>query len=214
MKTEYQKCLDGELYACHDDSFIARKNKATLFCEKYRSIPYDKKLERYELLKETFAAIGTNVSVAADFICDFGDNISIGDNVSINYRCTFIDCNRITIGNDVLIAPGVQINTATHPVDLSERLTPGWQPSDKQYRWRTRALPVVIGNGVWIGANATILGGVTIGDGAVVAAGAVVTKDVPPMTLVGGVPAKVIRNVRTHESMQGDAESGVSGRSK
>lgn len=195
MKTEYQKCMDGELYDCHDECFITRKAKATRFCNQYRLIPYDNKAERYRLLKEHLASVGTNVSIADDFICGFGDNISIGNNVSINYRCTLIDCNRITIGNDVLIAPGVQINTATHPTALSERLTKGWCPTDKQYRWRTRALPITIGDGVWIGANATIIAGVTIGEGAVVAAGAVVTKDVPPMTLVGGVPAKVLKKL-------------------
>ena len=193
--TEEEKCMAGMLYDCHDDSFIKRKARATAWCERYRSIPYERRSERYAMLKELFPSVGTNVSVADDFVCGFGDNIRIGSNVSVNYRCTFIDCNTITIGNDVLIAPGVQINTASHPVRLDERLTEGWREGDSQYRWRTYARPVVIGNGVWIGAGAVILGGVTIGDGAVVAAGAVVTKDVAPGTLVGGVPARKIRDI-------------------
>ena len=100
-----------------------------------------------------------------------------------------IDCNKITIGDNVLIAPGVQINTASHPVDLNERLTKDWNPNSGEYRWRTYALPITIENGCWIGANATILGGVTIGDGAVV------TQNVDANTLVGGVPCKVIRRL-------------------
>lgn len=188
--------MAGELYDCHDIGFIDRKAKATEWCTRYRAIPYERRNERYGMLQELFAAVGNNVSVADDFICGFGDNIRIGNNVSINYRCTFIDSNCITIGDDVLIAPGVQINTATHPIELANRLTENWKPGDQQYRWRTRALPVVIGNGVWIGANVTILGGVNIGDGAVVAAGAVVTKDVPAKTLVGGVPAKIIKQLQ------------------
>ena len=97
----------------------------------------------------------------------------------------------------MLIAPGVQINTASHTTLLSERLTPDWNPSSGEYRWRTFAKPIIIGDGCGIGANATIIAGVTIGDGAVVAAGAVVTKDVEPNTLVGGVPAKTIRECST-----------------
>ena len=197
--TEEEKCMAGMLYDCHDESFIKRKTRAMVWCERYRSIPYERRGERYALLKEIFQSVGTNVSVADDFVCGFGDNIRIGSNVSVNYRCTFIDCNTITIGNDVLIAPGVQINTASHPVRLSERLTEGWHEGDTQYRWRTYARPVVIGNGVWIGAGAVILGGVTIGDGAVVAAGAVVTKDVAPGTLVGGVPARKIKDIENTE---------------
>lgn len=71
-----------------------------------------------------FKKIGTNVSVGLPFICDYGINISLGDNVSINMNCTFVDCNKIEIGNNVLIASNVQLYTATHPVELIDRLTP------------------------------------------------------------------------------------------
>jgi len=193
--TEEEKCMAGELYDCHDAAFIARKARATEWMHRYNALAYDDRAGRYAMLREQFAHVGTNVTVGDGIVIGFGDNIRIGDNVSINYRCILNDCNRIEIGNDVLIAPGVQINTATHPVALEERLTPDWEPESGAYRWRTYAKPVVIGNGVWIGANATILAGVTIGDGAVVAAGAVVTRDVAARTLVGGVPARVIRAI-------------------
>ena len=137
----------------------------------------------------TVRRVGTNVSVADGFICGFGDNLFIGDNVSINYRCMFIDCNTITIGNDVLIAPGVQLQTAAHPVELAERLTPGWKPGDLEYRWRTYARPIVIGDGCWIGANVTVLPGVTIGRGSVIGAGSVVNKDIPPTVSPSESPA-------------------------
>ena len=195
MNTELQKCMNGELYDCHDPIFIERKVKAAAWCERYNSIPYSRRDERQRMLGELLGSVGTNVSIGTDFICDFGDNIHIGNNVSINHRCLFVDSNRITIGSNVLIAPGVQINTSTHPVDLEDRLTKDWTPESGEYFCRTRALPVSIGNGCWIGAGAVILAGVTIGDGAVVAAGAVVTKDVEPNTIVGGVPAKVIKKI-------------------
>lgn len=162
--------------------------------QRYNALPYGDRAQRYRMLCEQLGGVGDNVSVADGIIIGFGDNIYIGNNVSINYRCILNDGNTIRIGNDVLIAPGVQLNTASHPVRLAERLTPGWQPGMAEYRWRTYARPITIGDGCWIGANATILGGVTIGCGAVVAAGAVVTADVAPHTLVGGVPAHIIRD--------------------
>jgi len=193
--TENEKCLAGELYDCHSPEFLERKARATEWMQKYNSLPYKERGKRYGMLKEFFGSVGSNVSVADDVIVGFGDNLHIGNNVSINYRCTLIDCNEIIIGNDVLIAPCVQINTSSHPVALEDRLTKDWTPGSAEYRWRTYAKPIRIGNGCWIGAGATIIAGVTIGDGAVVAAGAVVTEDVAPRTLVGGVPARFIKNV-------------------
>ena len=192
---ELSKCMSGELYDCHASIFIERKARATEWCERYNALPYRLRNERRKMLSELFGSVGTNVSVGTGFLCDFGDNIHIGNNVSINHRCLFVDSNRIIIGDNVLIAPGVQINTSTHPVALEERLTKGWTPESGEYFCRTRALPVTIGNCCWIGAGAIILAGVTIGEGAVVAAGSVVTKDVAPRTVVGGIPAKVIKNL-------------------
>lgn len=193
--TEFEKCMSGQLYDCHDPSFLERKARASDLCRRYNSTPYASRQERRALLEQMLGSVGTNVSIGSDFICDFGDNIHVGNNVSINHRCLFVDTNTITIGSNVLIAPGVQLNTSSHPVALQARLTPNWTPGSPQYFCRTRALPIVIGDGCWIGAGAIVLGGVTIGDGAVVAAGAVVTRDVAPMTVVGGVPARFIKQV-------------------
>ena len=193
--TEQEKCMAGELYDCHSPVFIERKARATDWMQRYNSLPYADRSKRYGMIKEIFGSVGNNVSLADGTIIGFGDNIHVGNNVSINYRCILNDCNSIVIGNDVLIAPGVQLNTASHPTLLDERLTKDWNPHSGEYRWRTFARPIIIGDGCWIGANATIIGGVTIGDGAVVAAGAVVTKDVEPGTIVGGVPARIIKRL-------------------
>lgn len=116
------------------------------------------------------------------FYTDFGKNIRIGSNVFINQGCSFQDQGGIVIGNDVLIGHQVVLATLNHDLNPLHRAD-------------MLASPIKIGNRVWIGSHATILSGVTIGDGSVIAAGAVVTKDVPNNVVVGGVPAKIIKEL-------------------
>ena len=123
-----------------------------------------------------------STTVFVPFYTNFGRFIQIGKNVFINHACTFLDQGGITLEDDVLIGPKVNLITENHPLDPTER----------------RALickPIVIRRNAWIGAAATILPGVTVGENAVVAAGAVVSKDVPANTVVGGIPAKHIKNI-------------------
>ncbi len=115
------------------------------------------------------------------FYTDFGLNIEIGKNVFINHACTFMDRGGIKIEDDVLIGPKVNLITTGHPMQLENRRS-------------TISKPIVIKKYAWLGANVTVMPGITIGENAIVAAGAVVTKDVPANTIVAGVPAKVIRN--------------------
>jgi len=199
MKTELDKCMAGENYDCHDEIFLQFKDKTRDLVTRYNAVPYNKKEERTKILKELFGKIGSNVSVGNPFICDYGCNIYLGDNVSVNMNCTFVDCNKITIGNNVLIASNVQIYTAAHPIELDERLTPGWTPDSKEYFCRTFALPVTIEDGCWIGGGVIILPGVTIGKGSVIGAGSVVTKDIPTNSLAVGSPCKVIRKINIEE---------------
>ena len=195
MKTEYEKCMAGEFYDCHDPIFIEMKATATRWMQRYNSLPYEQRSERYSMLQELFGKVGTNCSVGDDFICGFGSNIYLGNNVSINYRCTLIDCNRITIGNNVLIAPGVQVNTASHPVEWEERRNPDFQTNPQAYFCKTYAKPITIGNNCWIGAGVIVLAGVTIGDNSTIGAGSVVIKDIPPHSLAVGNPCRVIKNI-------------------
>lgn len=134
------------------------------------------------LCRLTGKDVDKSVSVQPPFNTDFGKNISFGKRIFINAGCKFQDHGGIIIGDDVLIGHNCVLATLNH--DLRPEHRADMIPS-----------PIRIGNKVWIGANATILGGVTIGDGAIIAAGAVVTKDVAPNTIVGGVPAKYIKNV-------------------
>lgn len=205
MKTEMEKCLAGEWYDCHDKVFLELKNKTHHLLMKYNALAYDLKKEKNEVLKEMFGSIGESVSVGHLFVCDYGCNIHIGNNVTINTGCTFVDCNKITIGNNVLIAPNVQIYTATHPVELNERLLPIGTPEKNEYFRRTFALPVTIGDGCWIGGGVIILPGITIGNGSVIGAGSVVTKSIPANSLAVGNPCKVLRKI--NESQSNDSQT-------
>lgn len=171
------------------------KRKTHELLLKYNALPYDCKEEKYALLKEMFESIGEKVSVGHAFMCDYGCNISIGNNVSINTGCTFVDCNKITIGNNVLIAPNVQIYTATHPVELNKRLEPVEKQNEIEYIRHTYALPVTVEDGCWIGGGVIILPGVVIGRGSVIGAGSVVVKSIPANSLAVGNPCKVIRKI-------------------
>lgn len=195
MKTELEKCMDGEWYDCHDPVFTEFKAKARNLLASYNATTYDNKARKKDLLKKLFGSIGENVSVGNPFICDYGRNIHIGNNVSVNMNCTFVDCNKITIGNNVLIASNVQIYTAAHPVELSDRLTPDWNPESEEYFCRTFALPVTIEDNCWIGGGVIILPGVKIGRGCVIGAGSVVTKNIPPDSLAVGNPCRIIRRI-------------------
>jgi acetyltransferase-like isoleucine patch superfamily enzyme len=195
METELEKCMNGEWYDCHAPVFVTLKTKARKLLSQYNALPYDNSAARYALLKEMFGSIGTNVSIGNPFLCDYGQNIHIGDNVSVNMNCTFVDCNKITIGDRVLIASNVQIYTAAHPVELNERLTPEWTVASGKYFCRTFALPVTIEDDCWIGGGVIIVPGVTIGKGSVIGAGSVVTKDIPANSLAVGNPCRVIRNL-------------------
>ncbi|ESK48168.1 hypothetical protein P255_02811 [Acinetobacter brisouii CIP 110357] len=116
------------------------------------------------------------------FHTDFGQHITVGKNVFINAGCSFQDQGGIEIGDGSLIGHNVVLATLNHDLDPNNRST-------------VIPAPIRIGKNVWIGANATVLSGVTINDGAVIAAGAVVTKDVSQNVIVGGVPAKVLKNL-------------------
>ena len=146
---------------------------------------YHEPEELAELFSELIGKpVGERFGLFPPFYTDFGKNISIGNNVFINADCKFQDQGGIEIDDGAFIGHGVVLATLNHDLDPAKReqLHPG---------------RIKIGKGVWIGANATVLAGVTIGDHAVVAAGAVVTRDVPADTIVGGVPAKVIRQIDT-----------------
>lgn len=165
--------------------------------QEYDRSDYRDTEKRTAILRELLGGIGENVAIDTPFHCDLGKNIFLGSDVIINMNCTFVDDQTITIGNRVLIASDVQICTASHPVLPQERLVDGWREKGTTF-FRTWAKPVVIGDGVWIGAKALILPGVTIGENAVIGAGSVVNKDIPANCVAVGNPCRVIRRMEEH----------------
>ncbi len=139
---ELSKCLAGEYYDCHDKIFLAFKGRAQKLLKQYHTLAYEEKEAKTNILRQLFGGLGSEVSVAMPFCCDYGRNIYIGNQVSVNMNCTFVDCNTITIGDRVLIGPNVQLYTATHPIELTERLFPSIRDGKPVYSRRTYAKPI------------------------------------------------------------------------
>ena len=183
--TEKQKRDNGELYyAGKDSDFLDEVIKAKDLCYDYNRIrPTDFKAQR-EILERLLGKIGEDSFIYPPFWCDYGYNIEMGNGCLANHGLTVLDGAKVRFGDNVLIGPGCYFHTAGHPID-----------PDQRKQWLVYTKPITVGNNVWFGAGVHVLPGVTIGSHCVVAAGAVVTKDVPDHTLVGGVPAKVIKSL-------------------
>lgn len=139
---------------------------------------------RNAILQKLFGKTRGNFYVEPPFRCDYGYNIEIGDNFYANYNLVILDCARVKIGDNVFIAPNVGIYTAGHPIH-----------SDLRNEGLEFALPIEIGNSVWIGGNVVINPGIKIGDNTVIGSGSVVTKNIPPNVLAVGNPCKVLRSI-------------------
>ena len=184
MMTEKQKMISGEMYDPSDKELREDRLNARRLDRLYNQTDENDREKRSEMIKKIFGTTGKTIHVESSFRFDYGYNIHVGENFYANFDCVMLDVCPITIGDNCMLAPGVHIYAASHPLDSVER------NSGKEC-----GKPVKIGDNVWIGGRAVINPGVTIGNNVVVASGAVVTKDVPDNTLVGGNPAKVIKNI-------------------
>jgi maltose O-acetyltransferase len=179
---EKEKMLSGRLYDGFDSLLLEERTHARILLKEL-----NQRIDvaaRKEVIKRLFGRIGSGFWIEPPFYCDYGYNIEVGNQVFINFDCVFIDCNKIEIGDNVQIAPKVQIYTATHPVNAEQRI------KGPEY-----ALPVKIRQNCWIGGGAIILPGVKIGEGTTIAAGSVVVKDIPAEVLAAGNPCRVIREL-------------------
>ncbi len=184
METEIDKMRNGELADMkapeiqesfvHCKKLLARMRMMSTYDEGFR-----------EVLEDLIPSIPASSVICPPFYCDHGHGIRLGEHVFVNANCTFLDGAYITIGDNTLVGPNVQIYTPHHPIDYAERR------GSEEY-----AYPVVIGNDCWIGGGVVICPGVTIGDRCIIGAGSVVTKDMPDDSLIAGNPAIVKKSLK------------------
>lgn len=182
--TEKEKMLSGAYYRADDTELIELRKQARLLFEKYNKTSITQEKQRYEILKNLLGSMGQQIFIEPNFRCDYGCNIHVGENFYANFDCVILDCAKVTIGKNCLLAPGVNIYTATHPIEAPLRQA-----------LLENAKPVTIGDDCWIGGNAVINPGVTLGDRVVVASGSVVTKSFKEDVVIGGNPARILKEI-------------------
>jgi maltose O-acetyltransferase len=178
--SERQKMISGLPYDPGDAELQADQSAAQHWMARYNASLAASPAERRDLLRQRLGEVGEGAVIRPPFHCDYGYNIRLGRNVFLNFNCVILDVCEVDIGDGTQIGPGVQILTADHPRNATERA-----------QGIEFGRPIVIGSNVWVGGGALILPGVTIGDDAVIGAGAVVTRDVPAGATAVGSPARV-----------------------
>ena len=185
MITEKEKRDKGEWYDANNDPALQKEiSDCQSRLYEYNMLRPEQVREKTVALRGILGKMGERCTVQPSFRCDYGYNIFLGDDVFINYDTVILDGAPVTVGNHVFIGPQCGFYTAIHPFSVSERNL-GLE----------RALPITIHDNVWIGGKVCILPGVTVGEGAVIGAGSVVTRDVPPYSVVAGNPARVIKTL-------------------
>lgn len=188
-RTEEEKMLAGEFYQAFDPTLLQQRQTAKQLCYQLNQTSPLEVATRKSIVRKLIPLSTLAIWVESPFHVDYGIHMEVGDNFYANHGCTILDCNKVKIGKNCLLAPHVCISAATHPID------PTLRAAGAEF-----TAPITIGDNVWIGANATICPGVRIGNNVVIGAGAVVTKDIIDDVVVAGVPAKVIRKVdKAHE---------------
>lgn len=180
---EKARMRNGELYMMNDALF-KELAKAKTYLKTYNKTKPSQLNKREKILKTLLGKTGKGPYIEPNFFCDYGKNITVGDNFYANTGCIILDSAPVTIGNQVMFGPRVSLFTATHPIDASVRNT------RLEY-----AKPITIGSGVWIGGDVTINPGIMIGDNAIIGSGSVVTKSIPDNVIAAGNPCKVIRSI-------------------
>lgn len=183
--TEWEKAQNGYLYdANYDEALIKTRTKCADLCHELNLCKPSETEKRNHIMRQLLGEIKGGFCITSPFHCDYGSNISIGKNFYTNYNCVILDGAKVSFGDNVFIAPNCVFSTAGHPIDVEQR-NAGLEI----------ALPITVGNNVWIGANVTVLPGVTIGNNTVIGAGSVVNKDIPDGVVAVGNPCKVIRQI-------------------
>lgn len=184
IMTEWERMQQGLIYNDFDKNLFNRRVIAKKLFRAYNKSEDDETELRQQILEQLFKKVGKNVWIEPDFKCEFGKNISIDDDVYINFGCVILDCAEVTIGSHTLIGPNVGIYAANHSLDVEERIHGG-----------CCGKPIHIGKNVWLGGDVKIVPGVTIGDNTIIGTGSIVTKDIPSNVIAVGNPCKIIRKI-------------------
>ncbi len=182
--TEKQKMINGKPYKAFGKELSDERQRAKELTFKFNTLHPSKIDEKNEIIKNLFGRIDKEFNIEPPLRCDYGYNISAGENFYCNYNCVILDCAPVTIGDNVMFAPNVSIFTAGHPVHF--------EPRNELVEY---AFPVTIGNNVWIGGGVIINPGISIGDNAVIGSGSIVTKDIPSDSIAAGNPCKVLKKI-------------------
>ena len=182
--TEKEKMLAGELYYSPDAELCELRARAKALCEEYNRTPRSEGQAREKILRDLLGKCGKEIQIEANVWFDYGCFTEVGENFYVNHDCVFLDCAKITFGDNVFIAPQCGFYTAGHPLDARTRNA-----------FLEFARPITVGNDVWFGGGVKVLPGVTIGNNVVVGAGSVVVHDIPSNSVAAGNPAKVIKKL-------------------
>lgn len=182
--TEKEKMLRGKPYKSFEETLLNERQHAKELLFDFNALRPSEIKKRNGIIKNLFGKTGESFFIEPPFRCDYGYNIEIGENFYSNYNCIILDCAKVTIGNNVFLAPNVGIYTAGHPIH--------YEPRNEEYEY---AFPISIGNNVWIGGNTVINPGVNIGNNCVIGSGSVITKDIPANCIAVGNPCRVIREI-------------------
>lgn len=196
MKTEKEKMIAGEIYRASDDTLKAARTNAKRLNRHFNQTKENELAKRESILTELLKMTEKTAYIEPPFRCDYGFNITLGDNFYANYDNIFLDICPITIGNDVMFGPRVSLYTASHPLDAMVRNS-GLELGK----------PIVIGDNVWLGGNTVVNPGVTIGDNVVVGSGSVITKDLPANVIAAGNPCRVIRKLTVEDTDYWEAKA-------
>lgn len=183
--TEWEKSQTGYLYdANYDPDLIEMRAKCADLCYEFNLCKPSDIDKQLMILHQLLGKIKGNIVITAPFYCDYGINISVGENFYTNHNVTILDGAKVSFGDNVFIAPDCVFSTAGHPLDTEQR-----------NQGLEIALPITVGNNVWIGTHVSMLPGVTIGNDVVIGAGSVVNRDIPDGVVAAGNPCRVIRKI-------------------
>ena len=171
--------------AGNDPELLAEMTAGATKCFELNSLSPAKAAERKALIRQLLGKTGEKFEIRSPFQCDYGYNIEVGENFFMNFNCVILDGAKVTFGDNVFVAPGCGFYTAGHPLDAETR--------NKGLEY---ALPIRVGNNVWIGGNVIVLPGVSIGDNCIIGAGSVVTRDIPSGTVAAGNPCRVLKKIQ------------------